>query len=63
MSGSLYADRNCGDTHMLFTFGVVTVLIAVGLVHKMRMPGGIHSDELGSMSEKWLAEHRASHSG
>ena len=47
---------------MLFIVGVVTVLIAVVIAPRMRLPGGATSANLGSMSEQWLAEHRASHS-
>jgi len=47
---------------MLFIVGVVTVLIAVVIAPRMRLPGGANSANLGSMSEQWLAEHRASHS-
>ena len=47
---------------MLFIVGVVSVLIAVVIAPRMRLPGGVNSANLGSMSEQWLAEHRASHS-
>jgi hypothetical protein len=47
---------------MVFIVGVVTVLIAVVVIPRMRVPGGLHSTNLGWMSEQWLAEHRASHS-
>jgi hypothetical protein len=47
---------------MLFTIGVITVLIAVLIIPRMRVPGGVNSVALGWMSEQWLAEHRASHS-
>ena len=53
---------DCGENHMLFIVGVVTVLIAVVIAPRMRLPGGVNSANLGSMSEQWLAEHRASHS-
>jgi len=62
MSRSLYADLVCGANHMLFIVGVVVVLIAVVIVPRMRVPGGVNSANLGWMSEQWLAEHRASHS-
>ena len=51
----------CGGNHMLF-IGVVMVLIAVVIIPRMRVPGGVTSADLGWMSERWLAEHRASHS-
>ena len=51
-----------GEHHMLFIVGAVIVLIAVGIVPRMRLPGGVKPADLGWMSEDWLAEHRASHS-
>ena len=51
----------CGENHMLFIVGVVVVWIAVAIVPRMRLPGGVNSTNLGWMSEQWLAEHRASH--
>jgi hypothetical protein len=47
---------------MLFIVGLVMVLIAVVIIPRMRVPGGVNSSNLGWMSEQWLAEHRASHS-
>jgi hypothetical protein len=47
---------------MLFIVGVVIVLIAVVVIPRMRVPGGVNPANLGWMSERWLAEHRASHS-
>ena len=52
----------CGENHMLFIVGIVTALIAVVIIPRMRVPGGVNSANLGWMSEQWLAEHRASHS-
>jgi hypothetical protein len=46
---------------MLFIVGLVTALIAVIVIPRMRVPGGVNPASLGSMSEQWLAEHRASH--
>ena len=46
---------------MLF-IGTGIVLVAVAIMHWMgRPPSGVHSAHLGWMSERWLAEHRASH--
>ena len=45
---------------MLFVVGVVIVSIAVVIIPRMRVPGGVHSANLGCMSEHWLADHRAS---
>ena len=62
MSRSPNADLICGDNHMLFIVGIVTVLIAFVIIPRMRVPGGVNAANLGWMSEHWLAEHRASHS-
>ena len=51
-----------GENHMLFIVGVVIALIAVVIIPRMRVPGGVNSSTLGWMSQQWLAEHRASHS-
>jgi hypothetical protein len=53
---------NRGKNHMLFIVGVVMVLIAVVIIPRLRVPGGVKSTNLGWMSPQWLAEHRASHS-
>ena len=47
---------------MLFIIGVVTVLAAVMIILRMRVSGVVNADQLGWMSEQWLAEHRAMHS-
>jgi hypothetical protein len=52
----------CGETHMLFIVGVVIVVIVVYMMPRMWVPGGVNSADLGCMSERWLAEHRASRS-
>lgn len=46
---------------MLFFVGVAIVLIAVGIIPRIRVPGGTKSADLGWMSQQWLMEHRASH--
>ena len=46
---------------MLFIVGVVIVLVAVVIIPRMRVPGGVNAARLGWMSEQWLVEHRASH--
>jgi hypothetical protein len=51
-----------GENQMLFIVGVVIALIAVVIIPRMRVPGGVNSANLGWMSEQWLAEHRASRS-
>jgi hypothetical protein len=47
---------------MLFILTIVIVLIAVVIIPRMRLPHSGNSANLGWMSERWLAEHRASHS-
>jgi hypothetical protein len=47
-------------SHMLFIVGLVTALIAIVSIRRMRGSGGVNSANLGWMSEQWLAEHRAS---
>jgi hypothetical protein len=47
---------------MLLIFSAVIVLIAVVIISRMRVPGGVNASTRGWMSDKWLAEHRASHS-
>jgi hypothetical protein len=46
---------------MLLIVGVVIVLVAVVIMRRMRVPGGVNAARLGWMSEQWLVEHRASH--
>jgi hypothetical protein len=47
---------------MLLIVGAVLVLSAVVVILRLRVPGGVNARTLGWMSDKWLAEHRASHS-
>ena len=47
---------------MLFIVGLVILSVAVVIIPRMRVPGGVNAAPLGWMSEQWLAEHRASHS-
>ena len=53
--------RDYGD-NMLFITGFVILLIAVVIIPRMRVPGGMNSANLGWMSEQWLADHQASRS-
>jgi hypothetical protein len=46
---------------MLFTAGVVIVLLAVVIIPRIRVPGGVNAANLGWLSEQWLAEQRRSH--
>jgi hypothetical protein len=45
---------------MLFIIAAAVVLIAVFVLRRLSVPSGLHSSDLGWMSERWLAEHRAS---
>ncbi len=47
---------------MLVIVGAVIVSIAVVIIPRMQVPGGVHRSTLGGMSEQWLAEHCASYS-
>jgi hypothetical protein len=48
------------QNHMLSIVGLLTVLIAVVSITRMRVSGRVNSANLGWMSQQWLAEHRAS---
>jgi hypothetical protein len=50
------------ENHMLLIVGAVIVLIAAVIISRTRVPGGVNANTLGWMSDRWLAEHRASHS-
>jgi hypothetical protein len=56
-----YADLTTARP-MLFILTIVIVLIGVVIIPRMRLPHSRNSANLGWMSERWLAEHRASHS-
>jgi hypothetical protein len=47
---------------MLLFVGAVIVLIAVVIISRMRVPGGVTASTRGWMSDQWLAEHRKSYS-
>jgi hypothetical protein len=47
--------------HMLPIIGVLITVIAVVLILRSRVPGGVNSARLGWVSQRWLAEYRASH--
>jgi hypothetical protein len=46
--------------HMLLIIGILITLTAVVITPRVRMRGGVNAAQLGWMSERWLAEHRAS---
>jgi hypothetical protein len=47
------------DESMWLTI-VLIALAMVAISMKLRVTGGVHAEDLGSMSAQWLAEHRAS---
>jgi hypothetical protein len=46
---------------MLLIIGLLIALITVVLIVRARVPGGVNSAQLGWVSQRWLAEYRASH--
>jgi hypothetical protein len=46
---------------LIIIVGVLITAAAVLRVVRLRMAGFGHTPYLGSMSEQWLAEHRAEH--
>ena len=40
----------------------IVVLVALVIIPRMRVARGVNAADLGWMSERWLAEYRASHS-
>ena len=46
--------------HMLLIIGLLLTVIAAALIYRARVPGGVNEAQLGWVSERWLAEHRAS---
>jgi hypothetical protein len=46
---------------LLIILGLLITATAVLCVVRVRMPGFGHPRYLGSVSEQWLAEHRAEH--
>jgi hypothetical protein len=45
---------------MWLIIAAVATLIAVVLISRARVPGGVKASELGWVSQRWLAEYRAS---
>jgi hypothetical protein len=45
---------------MLLIIGLLLTAIVALLVYRARVPGGVNEAQLGWVSERWLAEHRAS---
>jgi hypothetical protein len=45
---------------MLLIISALIILVAVVLIFRRRVPDGVNSAELGRVSERWLAEYRAS---
>ena len=50
------------ENHMLLIVGAIIVLIAVVIISRMRGPRRMDARNHGWMSERWLAEQRASDS-
>ena len=50
------------ESYMLLMVGAVIVVITVVIILRIRVPSGVNASPLGYMSERWLAEHRSSHS-
>jgi hypothetical protein len=47
---------------MLPIVGIVILLVAAVIMPRMRVAFGVNPTDRGCMSQRWLAEHRASHS-
>ena len=47
---------------MLLIVGILILLIAAVIISSLRVAAGASANDLGWMSQRWLAEHRASHS-
>jgi hypothetical protein len=45
---------------MLLIIGLVLAALAAAVIYRARVPGGVNEAQLGWVSERWLAEHRAS---
>ena len=46
---------------MLVIVVVLIAILALVLVARARVPGGVNAASLGWVSERWLAEYRSSH--
>ncbi len=46
---------------MLIIIAVLVTLTVVALIPTVWVPATVNASKLGWMSERWLAEHRASH--
>ena len=44
---------------LVIAVGVVLLVVFV-IIYRLRVPGGVNPNSLGTVSEQWLAEHRAS---
>ena len=45
---------------LVIAVGVV-LLVAFVIIYSLRVPGGVNPNRLGTVSEQWLAEYRATH--
>ncbi len=50
-----------GREHMLLIIGTLLITIAGVLTYRARVPQGVNATQLGWVSERWVAEYRASH--
>jgi len=55
--------RRCarGAWTMLLILAVFVTVIVVVVISRLRVPGGVNAADLGSVSDRWLAEYRGSH--
>ena len=56
-----HAATACRIKAMLFTIAALVVAVGAVMFYKALAAGRVNPDDLGWMSEQWLAEHRASH--
>jgi hypothetical protein len=46
---------------LLIIIGVLITVFVIALLARARVPGGVNDSQLGWVSQRWLAEYRASH--
>jgi hypothetical protein len=46
---------------MLVILAVFVTVIVVVVISRLRVPGGVNAADLGSVSDRWLADYRGSH--
>jgi hypothetical protein len=45
---------------MLLIIGLLVLAVAAAFGYRARVPGGVNAAQLGWVSQRWLAEYRAS---